>query len=519
MKTRFPLFFFVLLLTTANTIAQTSTWYFGGNAGLKFIGSTTTPISGSSISTNEGCTVINDAVGNVIMYTDGITIWNGAHISQTGSAGMLGGNPSSTQAALMIPIPGQNCGSFFIFTTQAVESDYGGTVGLNNTLGSTGLRVSLATVTGVAPSSTVTITASNRNQNLTSGVLMSERLTATEDGTGGFWVIAHGAGTYGAPAPSSPLNTSGETNFYTVHITASTTTIASLSATATSFPASPHNSWSHPYPGSTNSYQTQGQMKINAAGTRIGIAMSYLREVQLYDFNSSTGVISNQYLLNTANFAFDNNFDATVYGLEFSPNGNVLYVSTTFGGQGKCVYQFDLTASNIPASALCLANATTNYTYGQMQLGPNGRIYIAKFPTATTNMLDVINNPDVVGSGCNYAPASVLIGGFSRLGLPNVLSFNPCGGKFSSTEDELSNAIGTMQVTLDPASGNLTVQLNVLDESGEIQLFNSIGELVLVQAKMGPVTTINTSTLATGVYIVTYQTTRSRISQKLVIGQ
>lgn len=519
MKTKFIPFVCAALLAAAQLPAQNDTWYFGNGGGLQFSGLTTSPASGSVINTSEGCTNIVDALGNVVMYTDGTNIWNGMHVSQTPTAGLLGGNTSSTQTALIVPLPGVNCGKYFIFTTQAVESDYGTTVGPTNTLGSTGLRVSLATVTGVAPSTTVTILPADRNYNLTPGLIVSERLTTVEDGANGCWVIAHGAGTYAGPGPTNPIDTTTEGDFFTVHITPATTTVSSLSVSTTTFTTSTHKSWEHPYPGVNNAYYTQGQLKANKTGTRLAMAMSFLHEVQLYDFNPTLGVISNQVLLNHGNSAFDPVLmDATVYGLEFSPNGNLLYVSTAFGGAQKSVSQFDLTAVNIPASRVFLTTATTNYTFGQMQLGPDGKIYIAKQPNLTTTTLDVINNPNVPGTGCNYASSAVAIGGQSRLGLPTVVLYSPCD-KFISTGPEYNGDTGNA-MQLIPAGNNVThVVLTDQPVGGKINVFNSIGQLVVSMRCEDTTTALQTGALPAGVYVVTYENGMTRLSKRLVVSR
>jgi hypothetical protein len=464
MKKRIITLFSVLAMAAGTMQAQNGTWYFGVGGGLQFTGMTTAPLAGAAINTSEGCASIVDAANNVVMYTDGITVWNGSHVAQAG-AGTLGGNPSATQTALIIPIPGQNCNSYFIFTTQAVETDYGG-VG-----GNTGLRVSLATVTGTAPTTTVTITPANRNQLInTGGALMSERLTAVSNGSGGYWVIAHGAGTYGAVAPTSPLNIIGETRFYTVSVTAATTTIASLTAASTSFVTSPHQSWIHPYPSGGSSYRTQGQLKVSSNGARLAVAMSSLSELQLYDFNPATGVITNQRLLNVASGAFNVGgvTDATIYGVEFSPNSNVLYVSTTFGGTVKNVYQFDVTgatAAIISGTRFTAspAVANNNYTYGQLQLGPNGRIYIAKNPNGTgATTLDVINTPNTLGAGCGYSASSVSIAGSCRLGLPTVLLNNNCEGNGNPSGGCVCTSTATITASTlqKDGTGTATIALN-----------------------------------------------------------
>lgn len=515
MKTKLITFLCTLVFTAG--IAQNDTWYFGNGGGLQFNGLTTNPVTGSQLNTSEGCTNIVDASGNVVMYTDGTNIWNGMHISQTPTAGILGGNTSSTQTALIIPLPGINCGKYFIFTTQAVESDYGATVGPTNPLGSPGLRVSLATVTGVAPNTTVTILPADRNYNLTPGMIVSERLTTVEDSANGCWVIAHGAGTYAGQGPINPIDTITEGDFFTVHVTPATMTVSSLSVTTTTFPVSPHKSWNHPYPGSNNSFYTQGQLKANPAGTRLAMAMSYLHEVQLYDFNLSSGLISNQVLLNPGNSAFDPVLtDATVYGVEFSPNGNLLYVSTAFGGQNKSVSQFDLTAVNIPASRFFLTTANIDYTFGQLQLGPDGKIYVAKQPTLTTTALDVINFPNVLGPGCNYVAGAVPIGGQSRLGLPTVVLYSPCD-KFSSAGESPDHPPGSLQLLQDYGNDQVTVKLTGIAPGGTFRLYNSIGSLVM-QLRCDDVTTVlGTQSLATGQYMLTYEHKQHLLQQRLTV--
>jgi PKD repeat protein len=57
---------------------------------------------------------------------------------------------------------------------------------------------------------------------------------------------------------------------------------------------------------------------------------------------------------------------------------------------------------------------------GALQLGPDGKIYVARNNTS----LSVINNPNTVGIGCGYSNLSIsLAGRSSRMGLPNFASY------------------------------------------------------------------------------------------------
>ncbi|MCD4745098.1 MAG: hypothetical protein K8R58_02240, partial [Bacteroidales bacterium] len=98
-------------------------WHFYQNAGLEFLpGGGTAPLTGGKISTSairdgEGCSVIHDKDGNLLFYTDGVTIWDRTHtrMSTPGGVSLLG-NFSSTQSALIVPQP-CNDSLYYVFTT------------------------------------------------------------------------------------------------------------------------------------------------------------------------------------------------------------------------------------------------------------------------------------------------------------------------------------------------------------------------------------------------------------------
>jgi len=91
----------------------------------------------------------------------------------------------------------------------------------------------------------------------------------------------------------------------------------------------------------------------------------------------------------------------------------ILYVSV----RGNGVFQYNLQAgsvSDIINSQLKLT--TLPRPYCGMQLATDGKIYIAK---SSQFKIDVIDNPNIVGIGCNYQFEYLYLGGRrSRLGLP-----------------------------------------------------------------------------------------------------
>ena len=84
MKKRLALFLFLIVSSTLLINAQQNNiWYFGSKAGLNFNPNGTQPIpaplqNGAMIS-DEGCSAISDASGNLLFYSNGITAYNKFH--------------------------------------------------------------------------------------------------------------------------------------------------------------------------------------------------------------------------------------------------------------------------------------------------------------------------------------------------------------------------------------------------------------------------------------------------------
>ena len=113
---RIPYFLIFLLLVSFSAFSQSqaNNWYFGDGAGLNFSTATPTVLTDGQLDTLEGCATISDDNGNLLFYTDGITVYGADHtIIQNGTN--LYGNPSSTQSAIIIPQP-NTTGIYYIFT-------------------------------------------------------------------------------------------------------------------------------------------------------------------------------------------------------------------------------------------------------------------------------------------------------------------------------------------------------------------------------------------------------------------
>ena len=341
-------------------------WYFGGFAGLDFNSGSPVAITDGNVLSYEGCGVISDDNGNLLFYTDVNTVWDRTHTAMPNGTGLLG-HESAAQTGLCVPHPG-NSNQYYIFTTGDVEMNAPS-------------RLHYSIVDMSLNSGNGNIVTGQKNVVLLNNVV--ERVTGVlHDNCEHYWVITHNNNTsdfYAYLIDNSGLNTT-------------TPTISTIGAAFSAF-------------------GDAGFLKVSHDGSMLVNTMEYSRYVELYDFDNSTGAVSNLYTIPMV-------IDA--YGAEFSLDLTRLYISTT---DNQDVYQFDLTSSDIAGSRVTIGNASNGfmppYRGGALQMGPDGKIYMA---TLNTYSLDVIANPNGLGSACNFQNAGQTLGTrISKEGLPTFL--------------------------------------------------------------------------------------------------
>lgn len=167
-----------------------------------------------------------------------------------------------------------------------------------------------------------------------------------------------------------------------------------------------------------------GNLKISSDGRKIAVSNTNAGILELLDFNSATGVVSNQ--IQIQNYAV-----VSVLGIEFSPSGKYLYAATS---QNPKIFQFDISnhqISSIISSANLIDSLSSGY-FGSLQNGLDGKIYCS---IAVSQYIAVIENPDSNYNGINYnRNALSLAGGTCLEGLPNFVSsyFKPKAKKISA---------------------------------------------------------------------------------------
>jgi gliding motility-associated-like protein len=384
------LFYLIAFLYSLASFSQgeANIWYFGDNAGLNFSSGSPVALTNGQLSTREGCAVLSTNLGQLLFYTDGVTVYNKNHQIMVNGAGLLG-HPSSAQSATIVPKPGSG-NLFYIFTT-------------TNEHNPDGFRYSIVDMTLDGGNGAITT-----NKNIVIFTPTIENISITKHANGlDYWIISH----------------EWNSNTFRVYLLSST----GLSATPV------YSSVGLPVQGA--GFQAAGVTKVSPSGSKLAMT-STSDFLQLFDFDNATGIISNPITLSEES--------GELYGIEFSPNEEVLYASNSFPGK---LYQYDLTASNIANSQLTLINGGLNL--GQLQMGPDFKIYVA----IENNMsLSVINNPDIIGLGCDLQLFSVSLNGKNcRLGLPcfsqsfffvpTIQLQNACVGE--STSFQLNNSAVT----------------------------------------------------------------------------
>ena len=385
----FVIFSLIGLLIYAQN--EASNWYFGENAGLSFdlSGNRIINKTDGQLNTREGCSSISDVDGNLLFYTDGVTVWNRDHLQMVNGFA-LQGDSSSTQSAIIVPKPASTS-IYYIFTVD------NGIDGVNY-----GLNFSEVDMTLNGGLGAVTV----KNTNLLP--LCSEKITAVLKDclTEALWVVTF-----------APENVTQQA-FTTYHAFE----ISDMGVNTTSVKSTFTNQITEP----------RGYLKLSPDGTKVACA-NVKSGLFLYDFDAASGTLSNETSLSISS----DNGGAFSYGIEFSPNSKLLYVhaSNDFfdfenpnnannpSNHTSTLTQFNLTEVNIQSSQV---NLDSRQLYrGALQLGPDGKIYRALSATYLAGLpfLGVIENPNVVGTGSNYQHNAInLAPSSSSQGLPPFIA-------------------------------------------------------------------------------------------------
>lgn len=387
---------FFITVSFVNAQKEQYNWLFGFNAGLMFgisIPYTATGVYGTAnatltlpymrtgaMQTYEGCFSTSDARGNLLFYSDGITIWNKNNQEMVTG---LSGDPSSAQSGIILPYP--NTPNKYIAVTLGKDN--------SNNLSYTVVDMSLNGGLGGTVPATTNIQLTGQTGALGESVF-AVRHTNKED----FWIVAPGRTT-----------TTSYLNVWKVTSAGVQASRHSVATAAIGFTALGAN----------------GYLKFTTDGLHYVWADFLTAKLVYGDFNPTTGTITSVKIRN-AYAPFNNH----LYGVEFSPSGRYLYLTQAPGSlnsmqqTGLLVYDFNaLLATNTPNSinpvktllnSSALSDGVADH-FGGIQLGPDGNMYITRF---ASNGMFVITNPESPTAMNIYKLLNFLPGN-GYWGLPN----------------------------------------------------------------------------------------------------
>ncbi|MDR2765259.1 MAG: FG-GAP-like repeat-containing protein [Tannerella sp.] len=345
-----------------------------------------TPLNGSAMNSIEGCITVSDRNGQLLFYSDGISIWNRNHGEMT--TGLTGGvignnivNFYASQSATVMPHPG-NANQYIVLT-----------IGINgdNDLAYTVVDMTLNGGLGGVTQKNIPLTGAKGT--------LGENVTTVKHANGtDYWIVATGKGS----GANSALNVWKVTS---VGVQASLYNYAILPANTD--PSYTINGYLR--------FSLDGKYFAWAEALNFQYAPGYNRDFFFGEFDPSTGVFSNIKAMATPS----SSQEMSCYGVEFSPSGKILYISSSLGDQSVLlVYRFeDLLASSNPGglSHKKITNPASRSVQA-LQLGPDGRIYGAAQGSQSLLVIDNVEDYN----NYTYAEVTGLIpsGTYVQYGLP-----------------------------------------------------------------------------------------------------
>jgi len=414
-------------------------WYFGNMAGLDF-NDGVSAVTDGQLQSPAGSATFSDPNGDLILYTDGVSVFDRDH-NLVGNN--IGGNNNATQSSLIVPVPDDST-LFYIFTTEDIwDTDH-----------TYRLKYSLYDIKELATNPLV-------EQNKTLYYRTTERLAALNVLQGNNWLLSHEFGT----------NT-----FRSYPITGDGIADPVLSSVGSVHGVGPAEAG-------------EGYMQIAPTADKVAVALVNQQNqnvVEIFDFDQNTGELSNP-----VSVTFQEAFPAyQAYGVEFSGSGNKLFV--TLSGASSKIYELPLFYMNQDSVTQNMVEiADESLTFGALQMGPDNQIYVAvdgenfvaRFSpdedTASVTPFNIGNQVDLAGRSSGLGlPDHVQVNGTS-MGGPAMAVTDGCLGtpsSFTSTTtsmlDEVFWDYGEGTSTNDTLThtfqnpGPVTIELTITNRCG-----------------------------------------------------
>jgi len=265
-----------------------------------------------------------------------------------------------------------------------------------------------------------------------------------------------------------------------------------------------------------------GTAKFSPDGNQYAL-YTYDNNLQLYDFNRETGLLSNHKKIVIYD-AIDPS-DSRFTSIEWSPSSQFIYVAAR-----DDLFQIDAAVSD-PQTEVVLIDSyngtvdpfATNFFL--MAQAPDCKIYMC--PTSSTNSYHIIHNPDEKGVACNFAQNGVILPKTSGLAsLPNFPRFRvdneeKCDPSILSILGE--TVYDKLELTVFPSPTNDKIQIELPNQIGSAQLiiYDFSGSVfhseIISERNNITIIEIDVSTLPAGIFNI--EILPSDNSKRIIYGQ
>lgn len=391
------IFCYVFLLVSTPLFAQKETnhWVLGEYVGLDFNFEEPVVFS-SSLNTHYSTVSISDgATGELLFYSDGLTIWNKEHEVMRNGYNISGSSPRFFQHCIAVPVPSRPA-KYYLFTLAESTGER-----LQHRLFYSVIDMSLDNGRGG-----VAETQKNVDTHMTS---LAAKITAIPHANNNdYWLVTHSV--VGNEFYVNLISKDGILPPDTVRL-------------GSSYEVRPVDE------------EVTGYIKASPNGRKIAVSHLFSRDFEvimgdpvedgwpfeLFDFDPTTGKITTPVYLG--------HFIRQA-GISFSPDNSKLYL---LGIDDKDFFhQFDLNPGNVLASKTGLfqqdpsIRGTVVGAIGEaMEIGIDGKIYFGggSYSFPRKNALGVIHNPNAKGIDCNFQKVTFPLEPFQKFsfGLPNSI--------------------------------------------------------------------------------------------------
>lgn len=575
-KYKFLLSTIILLLIILNINAQNqnANWYFGNQAGLNFTDVNQEPnaLTDGAMITDGGSASISDSDGNLLFYSNGINVWGPDHKTIKNGTGLYGSTTVS-QSVLILPNPSEE-NVYYVFTNQGQET---GSLGLHYSIikltnddddndddndddqleycnkkktkvlichkGKNTICVSVNALQAHLDHGDTLGSCNDNNadddelefevtaKNILLLPTASEKLTAIyNEVDNSYWVVSF--------APSN--NPAHNDTFFSFKVDSAG--VSYVEESTFDF-----LSMNNDHPG--------GQMKISSDLKNLGLTHNTLEigrdggldgveNVFTFDFDQVTGVVASKKvhsILRDQNntielFSTAQGFDyvhillngqkdpiniiASLYGFEFSPDGDKFYIST----KEKIEYNTNVVSPYLNVLQVLYRNSQKydpNY-YPIQQIGNEGNTQVYSlqlamdkkiYGTDNTGNLDKITNPNELSLNAGYAHDAVSLNGKSATkGLPQLIQTNQDDTGSKDSDDKKSVVQGN------PFANELIIDIINIQS---VEFYNQTGVLVKSVSNTdlydSDLYSVDTSDLTIGIYFLVIMDEESQVYNETVI--